>query len=234
MTYLVLVRHGEARLNLEKRFAGWLDTPLTEKGIEDALRCASDLEGIDFDLAFTSRLVRARETLLLILSKQKKPGFMVHEPGAEAGAGLEGETASHREWYSWPEKLGDEVIPIYSNEALNERYYGLLQGKKKKKMKEKYGDEQIFIWCRSFETGPPGGESLKDISTRAVPFFEKEILPAVKEGKNVIICAHPNSLRALIKHIENISDEAIPSVALATATPLIYRYSEGRLVKDKS
>jgi len=228
MTYLVLVRHGEARLNLEKRFAGWLDTPLTEKGIEDALSCASDLAGIDFDLAFTSRLIRARETLFLILSKQKKAGILVHEAGAE------GEAAFHRERYSFPEKLMDDVIPIYSNEALNERYYGLLQGKKKKKMKEKYGDEQIFIWCRSFETGPPGGESLKDISARAVPFFEKEILPAVKEGKNVIVCAHQNSLRALIKHIENISDEAIPSVAFATATPLVYRYSEGRLVKDKS
>lgn len=228
MTYLVLVRHGEARLNLEKRFAGWLDTPLTEKGIEDALHCASDLAGIDFDLAFTSRLIRARETLFLILSKQKKAGIVVHEAEAE------GEAASHRERYSFPEKLTDEVIPIYSNEALNERYYGLLQGKKKKKMKEKYGDEQIFIWCRSFETGPPGGESLKDIYARAVPFFEKEILPAVKDGKNVIVCAHQNSLRALIKHIENISDEDIPSVALATATFLVYRYSGGRLVKEKS
>jgi len=124
MTYLVLVRHGEARLNLEKRFAGWLDTPLTEKGIEDALSCASDLAGIDFDLAFTSRLIRARETLFLILSKQKKAGILVHEAGAE------GEAASHRERYFFPEKLMDEVIPIYSNESLNERYYGLLQGKK--------------------------------------------------------------------------------------------------------
>ncbi|MCQ1535710.1 2,3-diphosphoglycerate-dependent phosphoglycerate mutase [Methanosarcina sp. KYL-1] len=227
MTYLVLVRHGEARLNLEKRFAGWLDTPLTEGGIEDALRCALDLEGIDFDLAFTSKLIRARETLFLILSKQKKAGFLVHEAGAE------GENAAHREWYSCPENFEDEVIPIHSSEALNERYYGILQGKKKKKMKEKYGDEQIFTWCRSFETGPPEGESLKDISARAVPFFEKEIFPAVKAGKNVIICAHQNSLRALIKHIENISDEEIPSVALATATPLIYGFSEGKLVKEK-
>lgn len=228
MNYLVLVRHGEARLNLEKRFAGWLDTPLTEKGIEDALRCAFDLAGIDFDLAFTSRLIRARETLFLILSKQKKAGILVHE------AGTEGEATSHLARYSFPEKLLDEVIPIYSNEALNERYYGLLQGKKKKKMKDKYGDEQIFIWCRSFEIGPPEGESLKDIYARAVPFFEKEILPAVEAGKNVIVCAHQNSLRALIKHIENISDKDIPSVALATATPLLYSFSEGRLVKEKS
>lgn len=223
MTSLVLVRHGEARLNLEKRFAGWLDTPLTEKGINDALRCALDLRNIEFDLAFTSRLARACETLFLILSKQKKVGFMVHEAGAE------GESAARMEWYSCPS--GDKIIPVYSTEALNERYYGALQGKKKKDLNEKYGEEQLLIWCRSFEVRPPGGESLEDIYARAVPYFEKEVLPALNLGKNVIICAHQNSLRALVKYIENISEEEIPSVAFATATPVIYSFSEGEFAK---
>lgn len=222
MTYLVLVRHGEARLNLEKRFAGWLDTPLTEKGINDALRCALDLQNIEFDLAFTSRLARARETLFLILSKQKKVGFIVHE--AE-----EGESNARIEWYS--PSSGDQIIPVYSTEALNERYYGTLQGKKRKDLNEIYGKEQLFIWCRSFEISPPEGESLKDIYARAVPYFEKEILPALEFGKNVIICAHQNSLRALVKYLENISDEEIPSVAFATATYVIYSFSDGKFVK---
>lgn len=245
MTYLVLVRHGESGWNLDGRFGGWVDVPLTGKGIEESLRCAAELEEIGLDLAFTSKLIRAQETLFIILSKQKKIGVFVHEEGAskEAGTGSGDETgpgngneagnleAGSR--YSYPPKTGKTLIPIYSSEALNERYYGILQGRKKEKMNEKYGKEQIRHWCRSYDEGPPEGESLKDIYERAVPYFETEVLPALNEGKNVIVCAHQNSLRALIKHIEGISHEGIREVRLANARPVIYSFSEGRLVKEK-
>ncbi len=254
MTYLVLVRHGESGWNLDGRFGGWVDVPLTGKGIEESLRCAAELEGIGLDLAFTSKLIRAQETLFILLSKQKKIGVFVHEGGVpkEAGNGSgdkegtesgdktgprSGDEAGQLEKssrYSYPPKTGKTLIPIYSSEALNERYYGILQGKKKEKMNEKYGKEQIRYWCRSFDEGPPEGESLREIYERAVPYFEKEVLPALNEGKNVIVCAHQNSLRALIKHIEGISHEGIREVRLANARPVIYRFSEGRLVRENA
>ncbi|WP_440948507.1 histidine phosphatase family protein [Methanosarcina sp. T3] len=238
MSYLILVRHGESGWNVDGRFGGWVDVPLTGKGIGEALLCAAELEEINLDLAFTSKLIRAQETLFLILSKQKKIGVFVHE---EAGTG-EDRTESGDEAgsdkkenrYSYPTKTEKNLIPIYSSDALNERYYGILQGKKKDRMKEKYGEEQILHWCRSYDEGPPGGESLKDIYGRAVPYFEKEILPVIQAGKNVIVCAHQNSLRALIKHIEGISNEGIRKIRLANARPVIYTFSRGMLVRENA
>lgn len=242
MSYLILVRHGESGWNVDGRFGGWVDVPLTGRGIEEALLCAAELEEIDLDFAFTSKLVRAQETLFLILSKQKKIGVFVHqEAGAREDRVEEDRIASEESRsdkkenrYAYPPKTEKNLIPIYSSEALNERYYGILQGKKKDKMKEKYGEEQILHWCRSFDEGPPGGESLKDIYRRAVPYFEKEIIPVLQAGKNVIVCAHQNSLRALIKHIEGISNEDIRKIRLANARPVIYTFSGGRLVRENA
>ncbi|AKB32768.1 Phosphoglycerate mutase [Methanosarcina siciliae HI350] len=238
MSYLIIVRHGESGWNVDGRFGGWVDVPLTGKGIKEALLCAAELEEIDLDLAFTSKLIRAQETLFLILSKQKKIGVFVHEEAeterGRAESGNEAGKDNKEKRYAYPPKTEKNLIPIHSNEALNERYYGILQGKKKDKMKEKYGEEQILHWCRSFDEGPPEGESLKDIYRRAVPYFEKEIFPTLQDGKNVIVCAHQNSLRALIKHIEGISNEDIRKIRLANARPVIYTYSGGRLVRKNA
>jgi 2,3-bisphosphoglycerate-dependent phosphoglycerate mutase len=238
MSYLILVRHGESGWNVDGRFGGWVDVPLTGKGIEESLLCAAEIEKIGLDLAFTSKLVRAQETLFLILSKQKKIGVFVHEAaGAEEGraeSGAEAGMDKKENRYSYPPKTEKNLIPIYSSEALNERYYGILQGRKKDKMKEKYGEEQILHWCRSYDEGPPEGESLKDIYRRAVPYFEREISPHLREGKNVIVCAHQNSLRALIKHIEGISNEDIRKVRLANARPVIYTLFGGGLVRENA
>ncbi|MCC4769632.1 phosphoglycerate mutase [Methanosarcina sp. DH2] len=238
MSYLILVRHGESGWNVDGRFGGWVDVPLTGKGIEESLLCAAEIEKIGLDLAFTSKLVRAQETLFLILSKQKKIGVFVHEAaGSEedrAESGAEAGMDKKENQYSYPPKTEKNLIPIYSSEALNERYYGILQGRKKDKMKEKYGEEQILHWCRSYDEGPPEGESLKDIYRRAVPYFEREISPPLREGKNVIVCAHQNSLRALIKHIEGISNEDIRKVRLANARPVIYTLFGGGLVRENA
>ena len=238
MSYLILVRHGESGWNVDGRFGGWVDVPLTGKGIEESLLCASELKEIGLDLAFTSKLVRAQETLFLILSKQKKIGVFVHEAAgsgeSRTESGDEAGMDKKENRYSYPPKTEKNLIPIYSSEALNERYYGILQGKKKDKMKEKYGEEQILHWCRSFDEGPPEGESLKDIYRRSVPYLEKEIIPALQEGKNVIVCAHQNSLRALIKHIEGISNEDIRKIRLANARPVIYALSGGILVRENA
>ena len=226
MGYLILVRHGEPGLKPDERLAGWIDIPLSREGIEEALDCAIKLENIELDLAFASNLVRTQETLFIILSGQKKTGILVHEgTGNESGIG-------EFKWYSYPGKLGKSLIPIYSAAALNERYYGKLQGRRKQKMEEKYGAEKLASWRWDFEPGPPEGESLKAVYERAVPYFEQKVLPAVKEGKNVIVCAHQSSLRALVKYIEGVSDEGIREVRFSTGELVVYLFVEGRLVRE--
>jgi len=231
MGHLILVRHGEPGLKPEDRLAGWVDVPLSRRGIEEALECAVELERLELDLAFASNLVRTQETLFIILSGQKKTGVTVHEG---AGNGRDGGNPGKADWYSYPEKLGKKLIPIYFTPSLNERYYGKLQGRKKQKMEEKYGAEKLASWRWNFEPGPPEGESLKAVYERAVPYFEEKILPAVKAGKNVLVCAHQSSLRALVKYIEGISDEDIREVRFSTGELAIYSYSEGKLIRENA
>lgn len=226
MGHLILVRHGEPGLKPGDRLSGWIDIPLSSKGIEEALECAKALENIEIDLAFASNLVRTQETLFIILSGQKKTGIFVHERTESK------ESSEKLEWYSYPEKLGENLIPIYTTPALNERYYGKLQGRKKQKMEEKYGAEQVSRWRWNFEQGPPEGESLKAVYERAVPYFQKKIMPTLKDGKNVLICAHQSSLRTLVKYIESISDEDIREVRFSTGELAIYNCSEGKLVRE--
>jgi 2,3-bisphosphoglycerate-dependent phosphoglycerate mutase len=228
MGHLILVRHGEPGLKPEERLAGWVDISLSRKGIEEALQCAAELENFKLDLAFASNLVRTQETLFLILSGQKKTGVVVHEINENE------ENPGKTNWYSYPEKLGEKLIPIYFTPFLNERYYGKLQGRKKQKMEEKYGVEKLASWRWNFQPGPPEGESLKVVYERAVPYFKEKILPAVKAGKNVLVCAHQGSLRALVKYVEGISDEDIRKVRFSTGELAIYRYSEGKLIRENS
>jgi 2,3-bisphosphoglycerate-dependent phosphoglycerate mutase len=228
MGYLILVRHGTPCLKPEDRFVGWMDIPLSRKGIEEALDCAVKLEDIELDLAFVSNLVRTQETLLVILSGQKKTGILIHDKAGDE-SGIE-----KIKWYSCPKKFDKSLIPVYSTAALNERYYGELQGKKKQKMEEKYGPERLASWRWAFKPGPPKGESLKAVYERVVPYFEQKVMPAVKEGKNVIICAHLGSLRAIVKYIENISDKDIREVNFSTGELVTYNFSEGSLVKENT
>ncbi len=228
MGHLILVRHGEPGLKPEDRLAGWVDVPLSRKGIEEALECAVELERVELDLAFASKLVRTQETLFIILSGQKKTGVLVHEKAGDE------RVTGKVDWYSYPEKLGEKLISIYFTPALNERYYGRLQGRKKQKMEEKYGAEKLASWRWNFEPGPPEGESLKAVYERAVPYFEAKILPAVKTGKNVLVCAHQSSLRALVKYIEGISDENIREIRFSTGELAIYSYSEGKLIRENT
>jgi 2,3-bisphosphoglycerate-dependent phosphoglycerate mutase len=228
MGRLILVRHGEPGLKPEDRLAGWVDIPLSRKGIEEALECAVELERFELDLAFASNLVRTQETLFILLSGQKKIGVVVHD---EAGYIGNPEKAN---CYSYPDELGKKLIPIYLTPSLNERYYGKLQGRKKQRMEEIYGTEKLASWRWNFEPGPPEGESLKAVYERAVPYFEEKILPAIKAGKNVLVCAHQGSLRALVKYIEGISEEDIREIRFSTGELAIYRYSEGRLIRKNA
>ncbi|WP_445436102.1 2,3-diphosphoglycerate-dependent phosphoglycerate mutase [Candidatus Borreliella tachyglossi] len=214
MYKLVLVRHGESEWNKENLFTGWTDVKLSEKGISEALEGGRVLkrEGYSFDIAFSSVLVRANDTLNIILSE-----------------------------------LGQSYINVEKSWRLNERHYGALQGLNKAETAAKYGNDKVLIWRRSYDVPPmsleesdkrhpihdlryrgipkkelPSTECLKDTVTRVIPYWTDKIARAVLEGKRVIIAAHGNSLRALVKYLDNMSDDDILKLNIPTGIPLVY------------
>lgn len=225
MSKLVLVRHGESVWNKENKFTGWTNVELTEKGIEEAKEAGKKLRdyNISFDIAYTSLLKRANDTLNYILLEL--------------------------DLYN---KI--EVIKTYK---LNERHYGALQGLNKDETRAKYGEEQVHLWRRSYDIRPPKleytdprfpgnddiykdvslnelplTESLHDVYDRVIPYYEKNIVPNIKNGKDILICAHGNSLRALCKYLDNISDEDIPNFELKTGELVIYEFDENFEIKE--
>lgn len=218
MYKIVLLRHGESIWNKENRFTGWTDVDLTEKGIDEANEAGKVLgeNGFVFDLAFCSVLLRANRTLELTLKI-----------------------------------MGLQNIPVLRSWRLNERHYGALQGLNKAETAEKHGEDQVLIWRRSYDIQPPAldknddrypgndliykdvneqdlplTECLKDTVNRFLPYWHEEIIPAIKAGKKIIIAAHGNSLRALVKHLDNISDEEILKLNIPTGLPLVYELNE--------
>ncbi|MDO4909499.1 MAG: phosphoglyceromutase [Corynebacterium sp.] len=213
---LILLRHGFSQWNASNQFTGWVDVDLTDKGREEAKRGGELIReaGILPDVLYTSLLRRAINTANIALD------------------------TADRLW-----------IPVVRDWRLNERHYGALQGLNKAETKEKYGEDQFMAWRRSYDTPPPAieddaeysqahdpryahlehvpaTECLKDVVERLVPYFEAEIKPRVLKGENVLITAHGNSLRALVKHLDNISDEDIANLNIPTAIPLVYDFNE--------
>jgi len=218
MNKVVLLRHGESNWNKENRFTGWTDVDLSEKGIEEAHSAGQTLknDGYSFDIAYTSVLKRAIKTLWITL-----------------------------------EDMDLMWIPVIRNWRLNERHYGALQGLNKAETAKKYGDEQVLVWRRSYDTQPPAleksderypgndprykelkeaelplSECLKDTVARFVPYWEQTIAPSIKQGKKVLITAHGNSLRALVKYLDNIPEDEIVGLNIPTGVPLVYELDE--------
>ncbi len=197
MPTLALVRHGQSLWNLENRFTGWVDVPLTELGEEEARQAGERLKDVSFDVAYTSALRRAQDTLTLIMET----------------AGID--------------------VPVIRDEALNERHYGDLQGLNKADTAERYGDEQVHIWRRSFATPPPGGEALKQTAERTLPFFDRAILGDIKQGKNVLVVAHGNSNRSIVMQLDQLAEDEVPGLELKTGVPLVYELHEDGSVESK-
>jgi len=197
---LVLVRHGESIWNKKNLFTGWKDVDLTQRGIEEAHAAGQKLKnlGLSFDIAFTSKLIRAQKTLTIIL-----------------------------------DELGQSELETIEDEALNERNYGDLTGLNKDDAREKWGEEQVHIWRRSFDVPPPGGESLKGTAERVLPYFKSHILPVVFDAKSVLVVAHGNSLRALIMELDNLGRDEVTQLNLATGAPIIYELDEDGQVISK-
>ena len=218
MKRLVLLRHGESTWNKENRFTGWIDVGLSDKGVDEAIQAGRYLaqEGYIFDIAYTSVLKRAIKTLWIVL-----------------------------------EEMDLMWIPVYHSWRLNERHYGALQGLNKAETVERHGMEQVKIWRRSYDVPPPAltpddphypgkdpryanlrteeiplTECLKDVVVRFLPYWHKTIAPTVREGKRVLIAAHGNSLRALVKYLDNIPDEKIVELNIPTGVPLVYELED--------
>jgi 2,3-bisphosphoglycerate-dependent phosphoglycerate mutase len=215
---MVLLRHGQSTWNLENRFTGWTDVGLSDQGRQEALNSGKLLKenGFEFDIAYTSVLKRAIKTLWIVL-----------------------------------EEMEMEWIPVIRSWRLNERHYGALQGLNKAEMAAKFGEDQVKIWRRSYDVPPPQleldderhprfdrryaelskeelplSESLKETVDRMLPYWHETIAPAVQSGKNVLVAAHGNSLRALVKYLDNISDEEIPGLNIPTGVPLVYELDD--------
>lgn len=197
MGTLVLIRHGQSQWNLENRFTGWTDVPLTDQGRADAAAAARTLGEFRFDRAFTSALARAADTLAIILTT-----------------------------------LGQESIPVVADAAFNERHYGELQGLNKTETAAKYGQEQVKLWRRSYSTRPPGGESIEDCEARVMPFFTEHILPHLRAGETILVAAHGNSMRPIIKHLDGLDPETAATMEIGLCTPYIYRFdATGRMTQ---
>jgi 2,3-bisphosphoglycerate-dependent phosphoglycerate mutase len=222
MPTLVLIRHGQSAWNLENRFTGWWDVNLTDKGIEEAEAAGALMaeKGLDFDQCYTSLQTRAIKTLNIAL-----------------------------------EAMGRLWLPVEKDWRLNERHYGGLTGLDKAETAAKHGEEQVKIWRRSFDTPPPpidagsaydasndrryagidvpATESLKDTIARVLPYWERRIAPDLKTGKRVLISAHGNSLRALVKHLSAISDDDITGLEIPTGQPIVYDLTDDLSARER-
>jgi 2,3-bisphosphoglycerate-dependent phosphoglycerate mutase len=228
MTTLIMTRHGQSLWNAVNKFAGWVDVPLSEWGRAEAVIASCKLKPYRVNVCFTSKLTRAIETAICILTECDdicggKIPIIKHD-------------AQSPDWNGWDtyENERDLELPIFTHGALNERYYGQLQGLNKAETAEKYGDEQVHLWRRSYDVRPPGGESLADTQKRVVPYFMKTIMPHLLAGQNVLIAAHGNSLRSIIMKLEEMTPEEITKLELQTATPLVYEIDSNGQMTSKT
>jgi 2,3-bisphosphoglycerate-dependent phosphoglycerate mutase len=219
---LILLRHGESIWNRDNLFTGWVDVPLSPKGIDEAFAAGKALATYDIDIVYCSSLVRAVMTAMIALCQHpsgKTPVIQYSGGRMEAWGKV------------YSDSTKEKVLPVYMDEALNERMYGALQGLNKKETAEKFGAEQVHQWRRSFRTAPPEGESLEMTLQRTLPYFKSTIEPSLKAGKTVLVSAHGNSLRAIIKHIEQMDEETILRYELATGLPIAYTWKRNTYTK---
>ncbi|OGZ65928.1 MAG: hypothetical protein A3C58_00405 [Candidatus Staskawiczbacteria bacterium RIFCSPHIGHO2_02_FULL_34_10] len=220
MAKLYLQRHLKSQWNLDDRFAGWTDGPLIKDSDLFAKEFAQQFSKLIIDKAYCSVQFRSMDTLASIYNyiPNKYPMFSHIDGG------------NMESWGKYTNQSQNE-LPVFVTEILNERFYGILQGLNKKEVSEKYGEAQVKLWRRSYDIAPPKGESLKDVCKRVNPFFKKYIEKDLKNGKNVLVVASHNSLRAIVKHIENISDSEIANVELPFGSLAGYEFSEGKFIK---
>lgn len=227
MSQLILIRHGQSLWNAANKFTGWVDVPLSERGRAEATIASCKLRDYRVNVCYTSKLMRAMETAVICLTECDEicggriPIFK-HE-------------ANEPDWHGWDQYEGnpDDELPIFTSAALDERYYGNLQGLNKAETADKYGDAQVMEWRRSYSTRPPGGESLEDTKNRVEPYFKSRIMCHIRQGDHVLVAAHGNSLRAIIMLLDNLSEEEVPKLELDTGVPIVYDFDQNGQVLKK-
>lgn len=213
MAKLFLLRHLKSQWNKDDRFAGWCDNPLSDVGRAQAAGIADQLRGQQIDVAYSNALIRCTETVVRVFEHiEGKYPLFIHIDGGKM-----------QEWGNF-EGTGMGEIPFYVTEKLNERYYGSVQGLNKAETKKKHGEELVQLWRRGYKNTAPGGETMEDTYNRVMPVFEDNILKDLKAGKNVLVVASHNSLRAIAKHIENISDEDVVNLELPFGALVEYEF----------
>jgi 2,3-bisphosphoglycerate-dependent phosphoglycerate mutase len=220
MAKIYLLRHFKSQWNLDDRFAGWVDNPLSEEGIKESENIAQQFVGFDMDVIYTSPLSRNHQTVCrtLRLIGKKYPLF-IHLDGGKM-----------QKWGNFTD-ISENDLTTYVTEKLNERYYGELQGLNKEDTIKKYGEEQVHLWRRSYDIAPPGGESERDVYKRTIPFYKKYIEKDLKVGKNILVVASHNSLRAIVKYIENIPDDKIIDLELPFGSLMKYDFAGEKYIK---
>ena len=225
MALLILMRHGQSMWNAANLFTGWVDVPLTNKGIEEAIAGGKEISSLPIDEVHVSTLIRSQMTAMLALAQHdsgKTPIFQYSESGDSMS-----ENESRMVDWAQSNDSGENTIPVHVSWNLNERMYGDLQGLDKQETREKYGDEQVHIWRRSYDVPPPNGESLELTASRTIPYLQSQILFSLKEGKNVFVAAHGNSLRSIVMSIEDLSKEDVLKLEIPTGQPIVYEWNEG-------
>jgi 2,3-bisphosphoglycerate-dependent phosphoglycerate mutase len=223
MSILIMMRHGESVWNKRNQFTGWVDVPLSDKGIAEAMKGGEQIRDIPIDIIFTSTLTRAHMTLMIAMQHHHsgKVPVIIHKG--------EGKLEEWGKIYN--KEAARETIPTYCAWQLNERMYGQLQGLNKAETAEKYGAEQVKIWRRSYDIAPPEGESLEMTAARTIPYFENEIVPHLREGRNVFISAHGNSLRSIIMDLDGLSREEVVNLEIATGEAMAYEFKHGTFTR---
>ena len=224
MVKLILMRHGQSQWNLYNLFTGWVDISLSAQGVQEALEAGRRIQNEPIDIIFTSTLIRAQMTAMLVMT--------VHHSGKVPVILHSGE-GRLEEWSKiYSPHATEQTIPVIRAWELNERMYGELQGIDKKELAEKYGAEQVQIWRRSFDVPPPEGESLQMTAARSIPYFEENIVPCLERGQNVFVAAHGNSLRSIIMDLDKLTPQEVVRLELATGLPVIYHYENGQFTKQ--
>ncbi len=222
MAKLILLRHLKSQWNKENRFSGWTDNPLAKSEFKKAKSFAKKIFKFKIDKIYSSPLFSNLETIARIFDyADRKYPFFIHLDGGKM-----------QRWGNYID-ISENDVPVYVSEKLNERYYGKLQGANKKEAIKRFGVEQVHSWRRSYNIAPPGGESLKDVCVRTIPFYRKYIEANLKKGKNVLVVASHNSLRALVKYIEKISDEEIINLEIPFGGLIGYELDKSLKIKKK-
>lgn len=225
MSKLILMRHGQSKWNELNLFTGWVDVPLSAKGVEESIEGGKKIKDIPIDIIFTSSLIRAQQTAMLVMLQHSSGKVPVIQHSGQGKL---------EEWsLIYSEKARQQTIPVYCAWEINERMYGELQGLNKAETIEKFGKEQVQLWRRSYKVAPPGGESLEMTAARSIPYFKNEIVPALKNELNVFVSAHGNSLRSIMMYLDNLSEDEVVKLELATGEPIIYEYQDHQFFKQK-